>query len=184
MRKLSYEEITERQQRLARQNQNSCFPIYVVAENIRSLHNVGAIFRTSDSGRITRLFLCGFSGQPPRDEINKTALGAVKTVSWEYHRKAIDVIRSLKAQGVTIVVLEHTDHSIAYTTADYQFPLCLVIGNEVDGVSEEIVTLTDQAIAIPMYGSKQSLNVSVAYGVVLFHLIDRFNQSVAGNKKL
>jgi len=181
MRKLSYEEIAGRQQLLASQSQNERFPIYVVAENVRSLHNVGSIFRTSDAGKIARLYLCGFSGRPPRDEINKTALGAVKTVPWEYHRDTGEVVQSLKKQGVAIVVLEHTDCSVPYTAASYQFPLCLVVGNEVEGISDEVVALADLAVAIPMYGSKQSLNVSVAYGVVLFHLIDRFQgQAAAG----
>lgn len=173
MRKLTYEEIFDHRFEIEDIEREGRFPIYVIAENIRSLHNVGSIFRTSDAARISKLFLCGFSGQPPRNEISKTALGADKTVPWEYYKQAAGVVQSLKRNKIPIVILEHTDSSKEYTALDYPSPLCLVIGNEVEGISEDVVALADYSIEIPMFGIKHSLNVGVAYGTVLFYILEQ-----------
>jgi tRNA G18 (ribose-2'-O)-methylase SpoU len=120
---------------------------------------------------IEKLILAGFTPHPPRKEIEKTALGSTKSVPWEYTKHPIETIQSLKERGYKICCLELTNKSIHYNdikTTD--FPLCLVIGNEISGVSEEIITLCDLAIEIPMYGIKQSLNVAVAYGIAVFEL--------------
>ena len=177
MRKLTYEEIFNQRFELEDIQREGRLPIYVIAENIRSLHNVGSIFRTSDAARISKLFLCGFSGQPPRNEISKTALGADKTVPWEYHKQAANVVHSLKRDKIPIVILEHTDSSIEYTNLNYPSPLCLIIGNEVEGISEDVVSLADHSIEIPMLGIKHSLNVGVAYGTVLFHILEQLKKS-------
>ena len=159
------------------------FPVAVIAENVRSLYNVGSMFRTSDGALIEKLSLCGYTGYPPRKEIDKTALGSVETVPWEHDEDTLSVIRRYKSEGYTIVALEHTDSSVPYLEGDYTFPLCLMLGNEVEGLSAEAVELADYAVDIPMYGIKQSLNVSVAYGIIVYHLIDEFRRSTLENRK-
>jgi tRNA G18 (ribose-2'-O)-methylase SpoU len=145
-------------------------PVAVVLENIRSLYNVGSIFRTSDGAGIEKLYLCGYTGYPPRREIDKTALGSVASVPWERRPNQFEVIRDLRARGYQIVALERTARGTAYTAAAYRFPLCLVLGNEVSGISDTLLSWCDMAVDIPMRGIKQSLNVTVAYGVVAYHL--------------
>lgn len=145
--------------------------IYVIADNIRSLHNIGSIFRTSEAGGIKKLYLVGISATPPRKEITKTAIGAEKNVPWEYYADMIPLLKYFKSQKIPILVLEHTDSSQNFQQKDYSFPICLVIGNEVDGVSEEVMDYADIAVEIPMFGMKQSLNVSVAYGIMLYELL-------------
>lgn len=172
-RKLEYDEIFSRRPNLEKLKKMERMPIYALLENIRSMHNVGSIFRASDGARINKLFLSGYTAVPPRREIEKTALGSTDSVPWHYNKDSYEIIRGLKGKGTQIVVLEHTSDSIQYTRADYTFPLCLVVGNEVDGVSESIVTEADLAIEISMLGLKQSLNVSVAYGIVLYHILDQ-----------
>jgi tRNA G18 (ribose-2'-O)-methylase SpoU len=152
------------------------FSIAVIAENIRSLYNVGSIFRTSDGALIEKLFLCGYTGFPPRKEITKTALGSEDTVPWERCQDTPGVIRNLKSRGYYIVALEHTDSGSNYFETEYRFPMCLVLGNEVDGILPETLALCDSAVEIPMYGKKQSLNVSVAYGIVVYHLVNEYNK--------
>ena len=174
IRKLSFNEIFVRQPNLDELKQLKRLPIFVVAENIRSMHNVGSIFRTSDGVRIEHLYLTGFTARPPRMEIEKTALGATDSVPWSYAKDPIPILQQLKAQGVQIVVVEHTTQSQNFLQADYRFPVCLVVGNEVDGVSDEVVQMADLAVEIPMLGIKQSLNVSVAYGVVLYHVFGKY----------
>lgn len=180
MRKLSYEEIFSKRPDAETIEKEGRFPLYVIAENIRSLYNVGSIFRICDTGRVEGLFLCGYTGKPPRNEISKTALGAEKSVPWEYHRNTVEAVQKIKAQHIPVVLLEHTDESVSYTEFYYPSPLCLVVGNEVEGVSDEVVALADAAIEIPMHGIKQSLNVAIAFAVVLFHVIDVWGKSGTG----
>ncbi len=174
IRKLTFNEIFERQPNLEALKKVERMPIYALIEDIRSMHNVGSIFRTSDGVRLSKLFLSGYTARPPRKEIDKTALGATDSVPWEYKKNPISTIHSIKKQGIKIVALEHTSRSIAYTDYTYEFPICLVLGNEVDGVSQEVLSLADAAIEIPMYGIKQSLNVSVAFGIVIYHIFDMY----------
>lgn len=150
--------------------------IYVIADNIRSLHNIGSLFRTSEAAGIEKLYLVGISGTPPRKEISKTAIGAEKNVPWEYHADIVPLLTYFKSQQIPIVVLEHTDSSKDFQHCHYSFPLCLVIGNEVDGISEEVMDYADLAVEIPMFGMKQSLNVSVAYGIMLFELVRNLSE--------
>jgi tRNA G18 (ribose-2'-O)-methylase SpoU len=147
-------------------------PIIGMLDSIRSLYNVGSMFRTSDGACIRALYLCGYTPRPPRKEIEKTALGATETVPWLYFRTGLEAIVAARAAGTRICVLEQTTSSVPYHTIRKQdFPVCLVVGNEITGVSPDVVSAADMAIEIPMYGTKQSLNAAVAYGVALFELI-------------
>ncbi|HHE55915.1 MAG TPA: TrmH family RNA methyltransferase [Caldithrix abyssi] len=174
IRKLSFDEIFKRQPTLEELKKLQRVPVSVLVEDIRSMHNVGSIFRTSDGARIEHLYLTGFTAQPPRIEIDKTALGATDSVPWSYHKQSVDVVKQLKQKGINIVVLEHTSNSKNYFEADYSYPLCLVLGNEVEGVSQQLVEQADLAVEIPMLGIKQSLNVSVAYGIVIYHILGNY----------
>lgn len=171
MRKLTYQEIFSSRPTVAELTLKERLPIYTICENIRSLYNVGSIFRTSDAVRLEKLYLTGYTGYPPRKEIDKTALGAVDTVSWQHFEDPLDAVSALRNKNIPLIALEHTSKSIPYFTFDFSFPFCLMIGNEVDGLSEILVTEADAAVEIPMYGLKQSLNVSVAYGVVMYHVL-------------
>jgi tRNA G18 (ribose-2'-O)-methylase SpoU len=171
MRKLTHAEISTKRIPEEQIENASRVPLIVLVDNVRSLYNVGSIFRTSDGAMIEKLILAGFTPYPPRKEIDKTALGSTKSVPWEYTKHPAEALRSLKERGYKICCLELTDKSIDYNdikTTD--FPLCLIIGNEINGVAKEVIELCDLAIEIPMYGIKQSLNVAVAYGIAVFEL--------------
>ncbi|HGY56101.1 MAG TPA: TrmH family RNA methyltransferase [Caldithrix abyssi] len=174
MRKLTYEEIFSKRPTLKELQKLERLPIYVLAENIRSMHNVGSIFRSGDGARITKLFLTGFTPVPPRREIDKTALGATESVPWEYSKNPLPVLKALKEQGVKIAAVEHTNTSVNYAQVEYSFPVCLLVGNEVEGLSQEVVKEADFAVELPMLGIKQSLNVSVAFGIVLYHVLQQY----------
>jgi tRNA G18 (ribose-2'-O)-methylase SpoU len=176
MRKLSFEEITR--QRLSPEELATVerFPIYSLLDNIRSLYNVGSIFRTADAVRLSKLYLSGITGYPPRKEIDKTALGAVQTVPWEYQEDPLSLIQRFKKKKIQIVSLEHTTNSKSYRDVNYHFPVCLVLGNEVFGIRDEIIEISDIAVDIPMFGSKQSLNVTIAYGVVIYDILYKYFQ--------
>lgn len=152
-------------------------PVSVVLDNIRSLYNVGSIFRTSDAAGVERLYLTGITGQPPRPEISKAALGADQSVRWEYFSDSANIVRQLKGRGYSIVILEHTDESRTYHQVQYRFPLCLVVGHEISGVSDAVVELADIAVEIPMFGLKRSLNVAVAYGIAIYEIMKQFNST-------
>lgn len=170
IRKLSHEELKAARPVESELGGLSRCPITVVCENIRSLYNVGSIFRTSDGAGIEKLYLCGYTGYPPRPEIEKTSLGSVRSVPWEYVPNQFEAVRLLKKGGYHIIALEHTSRSVSYDEASYTFPLCLVIGNEITGITDELLNLCDMAVDIPMHGLKQSLNVSVAYGIAVYHI--------------
>ena len=146
-------------------------PVTIVCEDIRSLNNVGSIFRTADGIRAEKLILCGYTGCPPRKEIDKVALGAVDSVPWEYRARAEDAVADLRARDVQVVAVEHTDSSEPYHTFPWRFPVAIVLGNECDGISPEVVASCDASVEIPMYGIKQSLNVSTAVGVVGYEVL-------------
>lgn len=140
-------------------------------DNVRSLYNVGAIFRTADGAGVSKVFLSGITGRPPHREIRKVALGAEENVPWEYVPESTPLIKKLKQEGVQIVVLESTDQSVMYDKTEYNFPLCLVVGHEYNGVSPEVIAMADAVIRIPMKGAKISLNVAVAFGVAVYEII-------------
>lgn len=169
MKKLTHDEISKNRTKLGDFETLPRNPIYAMADNIRSLYNVGSIFRSSDGALVQTLYLTGYTPRPPRKEIDKTALGSTLTVPWEYHADPLTAVEILKKKNVKICVLELTDHSIPYYHLTHtDFPLCLVFGNEITGVSKEVIDQADMAIEIPMFGNKQSLNVAVAYGIVLY----------------
>jgi tRNA G18 (ribose-2'-O)-methylase SpoU len=147
--------------------------VYIVLDNVRSLHNVGSTFRTSDAFGIKKLFLCGITGTPPDREIHKTALGAELSVEWEYHKSATELISELKNSGVKIFAVEQTTNSIMLQNMfDIQTtPTALVFGNEVNGVEQNVIDICDGVIEIPQLGSKHSLNISVSVGIVLWEFL-------------
>ncbi len=148
------------------------FPIYVLLQNIRSMWNVGAIFRTCDATRIQKVIITGYTATPPRKEIDKTALGATEWVAWEYVQNPLEAISRLKSQGVTIAALELTTHSTPYDSLSQKhFPICLIVGNEVSGIDDDVLARCDLSLEIPQYGVKHSLNAAVSVGVALFELI-------------
>jgi tRNA G18 (ribose-2'-O)-methylase SpoU len=171
IRKLEFEEIQQLRPALEEADSLERFPVAVMAENIRSLYNVGSIFRTSDGAGIEKLYLGGYTGCPPRKEIEKTALGSTESVCWQHQPEPLSCLEQLKAEGHQLVVLEHTDKSVPYNRFEYNFPLCFIIGNEVEGISQPVCSLADYAVEIPMHGIKQSLNVAVAYGIAIYHII-------------
>lgn len=178
MRKLELAEITRKRLTANDISRVQRLPVQVLLDNIRSLYNVGSIFRTADAARVEKLILTGITGKPPRKEIDKTALGAVETVPWEYHRSGVEAIIHLKNRGVPIIILEHTDSNTDHNELVYPFPCCLVLGNEVHGIQQEIVDLADRAIEIPMFGTKHSLNVSVAFGIVIYEMLAQYLNKV------
>ena len=138
--------------------------------DIRSLHNVGSIFRTADGAGVQKLYLCGETGYPPRDEIAKTALGAEDTVPWEYWIGAVDCIHKLREEGVRLVALERVRGSVDYRAYRPKGSICLIVGNEVRGLPPSILKLCDATISMPMRGQKRSLNVAVAFGIAAYAL--------------
>jgi tRNA G18 (ribose-2'-O)-methylase SpoU len=176
MKKLTHEEVGKKRISLEQAKIVKRNPIYVICDNIRSIYNVGSIFRTSDAALIEKLYLTGYTPYPPRPEIEKVALGSTNSVPWEYHKSPAEIAFSLKSSGIRIVPLELTTKSKNYfdlSLAD--FPMCLVLGNELTGVSGEVIEAADFALEIPQYGFKHSMNVSVAYGIAVFELVKFLN---------
>ncbi|MBZ0199952.1 MAG: RNA methyltransferase [Ignavibacteriaceae bacterium] len=171
MKKLSHDEITVNRSTLETVETADRMPLYVVLDNIRSTYNVGSIFRTSDGAMIEKLIMCGYTPHPPKKEILKTALGSTESIKWEYLKDPHEAVLQLKNEGIKICSLELTDNSIPYyNVKPSDFPLCIIVGNEITGVSQSLIDLCDFAIEIPQYGIKQSLNVAVAYGVAVFEM--------------
>jgi tRNA G18 (ribose-2'-O)-methylase SpoU len=148
----------------------------VVLDNVRSMHNVGSVFRTCDAFLVEKMYLCGFTPNPPHREIQKTALGATETVAWEATESTINLIQKLKENEYQVFAVEQTHNSISLDTFSppKQTKIALVFGNEADGVNEEVIKCCDGAIEIPQFGSKHSFNISVSAGIVLW---DIFNKS-------
>lgn len=149
-------------------------PIVVVLDNIRSMHNVGAVFRTADALRLEGLYLCGITGQPPHAEIHKSALGAEEVVDWWYFERTQEAIKLLRERGYTIWSLEQAEGSVMLPNLKALLgtsqPIAIVLGNEVDGVDQEVIDLSDGVVEIEQYGTKHSMNVSVAGGIVMWYL--------------
>lgn len=144
---------------------------YIIAHNIRSLYNIGTMFRTADAMGVDQLFLTGYSGKPPRKEISKVALGAEDSVPWQHYKNISYLLDKLKKQGVQIVALEINKKAKSYLDFKPKFPVALIVGNEVSGVSKSIIDKVDQTIYLPMHGIKESLNVGVAMAVAGYHII-------------
>lgn len=173
MRKLKNEELN----RLTTEEfkQHAKTPIIIILDNVRSMHNVGAAFRTADAFLIEAICLTGITAKPPHREINKTALGATESVEWEYFSSTYEAVTNAKDKGYTIVAIEQADQSIYLNrfTPEQGTPYAFVFGNEVFGVEDEVVEQADLCLEIPQYGTKHSLNISVSVGVVLWDVISK-----------
>lgn len=145
-------------------------PLIVVLDNIRSQHNVGAVFRTADAFRLQAVYLCGICSCPPNAEIHKTALGAEQTVPFRYFDNTLDAVQQLHEDGYTVYAIEQTHNSIDFDTIQVSGPTAVILGHEVFGVQQDVVDAADGAIEISQYGTKHSLNVSVTAGIVLYKL--------------
>lgn len=154
--------------------------VCVILDNIRSMHNVGSVFRTSDAFRVEKVWLCGITGQPPHREIYKTALGATDSVTWEYQENILVLFDKLRAEGWKIISVEQADNSVSLTdfspkpSEKYAF----IFGNEVFGVKEELVSASDTVLEIPQFGTKHSLNISVSYGVVIWDVFQKLKGAI------
>uniref|UniRef100_UPI00404AC8E8 RNA methyltransferase n=1 Tax=Flavobacterium sp. TaxID=239 RepID=UPI00404AC8E8 len=150
-------------------------PIIIILDDIRSLHNIGSVFRSSDAFLIEKIYLCGITAVPPNKEIHKTALGATETVAWEYAENVLEVIAKLKQDNISVYAIEQTENSIMLN--DFQpeatNKYALILGNEVKGVSQKAINLSDGVIEIPQLGSKHSLNISVTAGIVIWDLFQK-----------
>lgn len=148
-------------------------PITLVLDNIRSQHNIGSAFRTSDAFCLEKIYLCGICATPPTPEIHKSALGAEFSMEWEYCEQTIDAVNKLKQEGYTIVSIEQAENSTSLS--DFKIEegkkYALIFGNEVKGVQQEVVDASDLCVEIPQYGTKHSLNVSVSIGIVIWHSV-------------
>lgn len=168
MKKLSILELNRMQ--LTDYREADKVPFVVVLDNVRSLHNVGSVFRTSDAYRVERIFLCGVTATPPSAEIHKTALGAEDSVAWQYFKDTRDAVNQLHEEGYTIFSIEQVEGSTALQELHLEKgkKYAVILGNEVKGVQQEVVDMSDACIELPQYGTKHSLNVSVTAGIVIW----------------
>lgn len=170
MRKLSMDELGRKSVDAFKQAEKN--PVMVVLDNIRSMHNVGSVFRTADAFLAEGICLCGYTPQPPHRDIHKTALGATETVDWIYFPTTLDAVRVLKEKGYRIYAIEQVENSIPLQHFNRDNDkVALVFGNEVEGVDAAVLPFCDGSIEIPQYGMKHSLNVSVAAGIVLWEMV-------------
>jgi tRNA G18 (ribose-2'-O)-methylase SpoU len=151
-------------------------PVRIVLDNIRSLVNVGSVFRTSDAFLIKEVILCGITATPPHREIQKTALGATGSVSWRYVESTADLVKELQAQKVKVYAVEQAEESKMLDNIKFSFDqeIAIVMGNEVKGVSDEVMNLVDDCIELPQFGTKHSLNISVTTGIMIWELFQQF----------
>lgn len=171
MQKLTHQEILSQR---ANNHTLQRLPVCLLLDNVRSLYNVGSLFRLADGARLERVLLAGITGAPPHAGIRKTALGADEWVPWEYHVDSLRLAKKILNAGYQLVVLEHVKPAKVHWEAQYQFPVCLVLGNEISGVRPEIVELADQAIEVPMKGEKNSLNVAMAGAVAVYEMLRQY----------
>ncbi|NQY06210.1 MAG: RNA methyltransferase [Flavobacteriaceae bacterium] len=151
--------------------------IIVVLDNVRSLNNVGSVFRTSDAFLIEKVYLCGITGTPPHKDIQRTALGATDSVEWEYRKDTLELVNELQNDAILVASIEQTEQAVMLNDfkLDSTKKIAVVFGNEVKGVKQEVVDQSDYCIEIPQYGTKHSLNISVSCGVVLWDLFSKLN---------
>jgi tRNA G18 (ribose-2'-O)-methylase SpoU len=176
MRKLLHEELMQQRMQPEQAVQANRHPVILIIDSIRSAYNIGSLFRTADSALVQEVLLCGFSAYPPRPDISKTALGADTTVPWRYFRHIEEAIAELKEKGWSIMAVELTTESRPYTSlTKADFPLALILGNEITGIDNSVLAMTHGALEIPMHGVKHSLNVAVAAGIVTFEAVRAWN---------
>ncbi len=176
MRKLTVEELCRMDVETFRASDK--LPVVVVLDNVRSLHNVGSVFRTADAFRLAGIYLCGITACPPSAEIHKTALGAEDSVAWTYCQDTLEAVRQLKEDGYIVLAVEQVEGSYSLDTfrIDSTRRYALIMGNEVKGVRQDVVDAADGAIEIPQYGTKHSLNVSVSAGIVMWEFEKQMRQ--------
>ncbi|WP_396186652.1 RNA methyltransferase [Flavobacterium sp.] len=178
MRKLENSELDRKSIEDFKQSEKT--PIIIVLDDIRSLHNIGSVFRTADAFLIEKIYLCGITATPPNKEIHKTALGATETVTWEHNNNVLEVIQNLKDDNVTVFAIEQVESAIFLQ--DFKIEknkkYALVFGNEVFGVSQKAIELCDGCIEIPQLGTKHSLNISVSAGIVVWDLFQKMKWNV------
>jgi len=152
------------------------FPLIIVLDDIRSLHNIGSFFRSADAFNVEKIYLCGITACPPHREIQKTALGATDTVTWEYRPSICELVDELKQQNTTIIAIEQTQQTVLLQhVSDLNHDkFALIFGNEVDGVDQRIVDRADAVVEIPQFGTKHSLNVAVCAGIVMWEFVKRY----------
>lgn len=177
MRKLENSELDRKSIEDFKQSKKT--PIIIILDDIRSLHNIGSVFRTADAFLIEKIYLCGITATPPNKEINKTALGATETVSWEHNENVLEVIQKLKDEKTTVLAIEQVESAVFLQdfTIEKNKKYALVFGNEVFGVSQEAVAICDGCIEIPQLGTKHSLNISVSAGIVVWDLFKKMKWS-------
>jgi tRNA G18 (ribose-2'-O)-methylase SpoU len=151
-------------------------PVRVLLDNVRSLYNVGSFFRTADACALERLYLGGITGYPPQNQISKTALGAEERVAWEHHRDPVPLLGRMQEEGVELAAVETSVRSVDLFDWQPRFPVCIVFGHEVDGIQPHIAERCDVHVRIPMLGSKHSLNVATAGGVMLYELLRKYRE--------
>ena len=170
MKKLSMDELN----RLSTEEFKSAekTKVVIILDNIRSMHNVGSVFRTSDAFAVEKIILCGITARPPHRDIEKSALGATASVVWEYEQSTLEAVQKLKEKGYQIISIEQTENS--HTLEDFEFsyhqPYAIIFGNEVDGVQQEVINQSNHCIEIPQFGTKHSFNVSVTAGIVMWQV--------------
>jgi 23S rRNA (guanosine2251-2'-O)-methyltransferase len=151
-------------------------PVTVLLDNVRSLYNVGAFFRTADAAGVEKLYLCGITGRPPKRAITKTALGAEETVAWEHAWEPLAAVDRMRAAGYEIAAVETSVHAVDLFDWRPRFPVCVLFGHEVEGISPELASRCDTLVRIPMLGRKHSLNVATAGGVVVYELLRKYRE--------
>lgn len=175
MRKLTNSELERKNIEEFKQAQKT--PLIIILDDIRSLHNIGSVFRTSDAFLIEKIYLCGITATPPNKEIHKTALGATDTVAWEYQKNVLDVINQLKEDNISVFAIEQVENSVMLN--DFKVKkdtkYALIFGNEVKGVSQNAIEKCDGVIEIPQLGTKHSLNISVSAGIVVWDFFKKLN---------
>ena len=174
MRKLENSELERKSIEDFKQSEKT--QIIIILDDIRSLHNIGSVFRTADAFLIEKIYLCGITATPPNKEIHKTALGATETVAWEHNANVLEVIKNLKQQEITVLAIEQVESAVFLQnfTIEKDKKYALVFGNEVFGVSQEAIAVCDGCIEIPQLGTKHSLNISVSAGIVVWDLFKKF----------
>ncbi len=159
-------------------------PVCVLLDNVRSLYNVGSFFRTADAAGIERLYLCGITGHPPHRSLAKTALGSEERVPWVHTWHAADSVRNLHDRGFEVAAIETSVHSVDLFDWQPRFPVCIAFGHEVDGLQPGVLESCDTHVRIPMLGSKHSLNVATAGGVVVYELLRKYRRLVENGRNL
>ena len=175
MRKLKNSELNRKN--IDEFKQSDKTPLIVILDNIRSLNNIGSVFRTSDAFLVEKIYLCGITATPPNKEIHKTALGATDSVDWEYSEDTINVVEKLKSEKIEIISIEQAENAVMLNdfVAEDSMKYAIIFGNEVKGVEQQIVSASDKVIEIPQYGTKHSLNISVSAGVVIWEMFKQLS---------